>query len=56
VGDEHPRVNHYIKLVLLDLIHVALKNILLHQAHQLARLYRTTLRLHLAINILLSLI
>jgi hypothetical protein len=36
--DQHARIDDDIELVLLDLIHVALKDVLLNQAYDLARI------------------
>jgi len=41
--DQHARIDDDIELVLLDLIHVALKNVLLNQAYDLARIKRAIL-------------
>ena len=41
--DQHSRIDDDIELVLLDLIHVALKDVLLNQAYDLARIKRAIL-------------
>jgi hypothetical protein len=38
MGDEHARVDDDIELVLLDLVHIALKDVLLNQANDLVGL------------------
>jgi hypothetical protein len=42
--DQHARIYDDIELVLLDLIHVTLKDVLLDQAYDLARIKRAILR------------
>ena len=42
--DQHARIDDDIELVLLHLIHVALKDVLLNQAYDLARIKRAILR------------
>jgi hypothetical protein len=41
--DQHARIDDDIELVLLDLIHVALKDVLFNQAYDLARIKRAIL-------------